>query len=153
MHATLQARLARRCLPRCTSDGIIKHSLNPNDFPSWLPNESDADIEWVLLGSGTASNTPTKMSCRGHKHSRPTAPTQVSFDLSSDNSAQPECLRRPSVKAAPALESDTTCDDCEPRVHILRKRRTRADKFRAQTSESSSNSESVRSDDSRGERL
>ena len=130
----------------------MKHLLNPANFPSWLPNESDADIEWVLLGSGTACNTPTKVTCKGHKQAGKQVQPQVSFDLSSDSSMQPESgsSRRPSLRHG---DSDT-CDDCVPRVHVARKRRGRADKFQARvyTSGSSSTGDSIRSDDSRGER-
>ena len=54
----LKARLARRDLPRLLPDGSVRYVLNPSGFAAWYPSLTDADIEWILQGSSSASGTP-----------------------------------------------------------------------------------------------
>jgi hypothetical protein len=160
----VQSRLARRELARCLPDGTVRHVLNPINFASWLPNDDqDADIEWIMLGSGT----PTPVVCRGHdqetipkRHQHPSTkqhaphprvPHQVSFDLSnfSDSSIQSSA-----VAVRPKHHQDT--DAMSAATSISRKSRRHATRqafqqMRFSESESSSTgAESYRSDDSRG---
>ena len=157
----VQSRLARRELARCLPDGTVRHVLNPINFASWLPSDDqDADIEWILLGSGT----PTPVVCRGHevdtipkRHQHPStkhhAPHprvahQVSFDLSnySDSSIQSSAVTvRPKDFD---VMSTTTSLSRKGRRHATRQA---FQQMRFSESESSSTgAESYRSDDSRG---
>ncbi|XP_015791082.1 TOG array regulator of axonemal microtubules protein 1-like isoform X2 [Tetranychus urticae] len=57
----VQARLARRDLPRCNPDGSLRYVLNVSNFSGWFPSTSEADIEWVLLASSSHNGTPPKL--------------------------------------------------------------------------------------------
>ncbi len=63
----LQARLARRALPRCAADGTIRYVLNPQHFTGWFNSSSDADLEWVMLASSSNSETPPKTTTNGSR--------------------------------------------------------------------------------------
>lgn len=109
--------MARRELPSVQSDGMVKHLLDPINFASWIPNESDADVEWVMLGSGSPVTPP--MAACSHQRRKSSFLVQqpsVSFDLSSsysDNSDErTETVienRRDSIKPPESEVSDATC--------------------------------------------
>ena len=162
----VQARLARRELPRCSSEGAVKHVLNPMNFASWLPNDEDADIEWIMLGSGT----PVPVVCRGHDvdttpkrhqhpsrhhHPKPAPPQhQVSFDLStcSDSSTVVPTARSMYQSDSDAFSTSTTGMTTTKRLPRKHATREAFQQMRLTESESSSTgAESYKSDDSRGE--
>ena len=149
-----QARLARRELPRCSSDGIVKHVLTLDDLSSWLPCDADADIEWVLMGSNSTSNTPTKIGCKSLKHkTNYSMQPQVSFDVSSYSDSSVPADSQPSNQLSIKQQDSDTCEDCViSRPNLTRRKRGRNEKFqpRIYTSGSSSTGESIRSDDSQG---
>ncbi|XP_064092452.1 uncharacterized protein LOC135205604 isoform X2 [Macrobrachium nipponense] len=62
--AAVQARLARRKLPRVTPDGLIEHSITipPNARRTKLSLPKGADIDWVLAGAGSNSGSGSILS-------------------------------------------------------------------------------------------
>ncbi|XP_068211218.1 TOG array regulator of axonemal microtubules protein 1 isoform X3 [Palaemon carinicauda] len=57
--AAVQARLARRKLPRVSPDGLIEYSITipPNPKRTQLSLPKGADIDWVLAGEGSSSES------------------------------------------------------------------------------------------------
>lgn len=57
----LHARIARRALPRCNSDGSVRYVLNPSQLSNWYnaQDEADADIEWIMMASASVSSSET----------------------------------------------------------------------------------------------
>ena len=59
--AAVQARLARRALPRVAADGTVRYVLNPQQFSGWFSASNEADLEWIMMASPSSnSGTPPK---------------------------------------------------------------------------------------------
>ncbi|XP_074605138.1 TOG array regulator of axonemal microtubules protein 1 isoform X1 [Brevipalpus obovatus] len=52
----VQARLARRDLPRCNPDGTLRYVLSVPPYSGWFPSTSEPDIEWILMASSSSCN-------------------------------------------------------------------------------------------------
>lgn len=100
---------------------MVKHLLDPINFASWIPNESDADVEWVMLGSGSPITTCLnyRSAIEDKRKSSFLPQHSVSFDLSScysDNSDDRTDTvienRRESIKPPESETSDATCQVC-----------------------------------------
>lgn len=58
--SAVQARLARRILPRCTEDGVVTYAITlPSSAGCQNRNGSSwgADIEWIMAASGSSSSS------------------------------------------------------------------------------------------------
>lgn len=58
--SAIQARLARRILPRCTEDGVVTYAITiPSSAGGQNKNASPwgADIEWIMAASGSSSSS------------------------------------------------------------------------------------------------
>ncbi|GIY38885.1 TOG array regulator of axonemal microtubules protein 1 [Caerostris darwini] len=63
--SAVQARLARRILPRCTEDGAVSYAIMlPSSAGCQNRNVSPwgSDIEWIMAASGSSSSTPPSRS-------------------------------------------------------------------------------------------
>lgn len=87
--SAVQARLARRILPRCTEDGVVSYAISlpssaggqNRNAPAW-----GADIEWIMAASGSSSSS--------------TPPSRSTETFSSNQSTDTNTLQFSTIKKA-----------------------------------------------------
>lgn len=71
-------------MPKCSPDGTIKHYINRLTCATWIPQESDADMEWAMMG--TLNDYSEMTSGRISRRKSSIVLPQVSFEQPSSDS-------------------------------------------------------------------
>lgn len=77
--SAIQARLARRILPRCTEDGVVSYAITlPSSAGCQNRNISSwgADIEWIMAASGSSSSSTPPSRSKDLLHSNTEIPDE-----------------------------------------------------------------------------
>lgn len=111
--AAIQARLARRTLPRVGPDGNVQYVLRvPTSSESWYYRRIyDADLEWIALGPTIPPsnipilNTPTIVPPLAPKFIPTGSNVMIGGDSSGENSSSEAPRTNNSTPAAPQIDS------------------------------------------------